>query len=55
MSVKYIGIDDAVGYECWADVNVVKWVTIAEHDELLAAGYIDLDGMVLVETEYVDE
>ena len=48
---KYIGIDDEIGRSIWADVSddVVRWVSVEEHDELLATNYIDDDGCVLVE------
>ena len=53
MADRYIGIDDREGRQVWADVasSVVQWVSVAEHDELIAIGYIDLDGLILVETE----
>ena len=49
MTTKYIGIDDETGHEIWGDVDVIRWVSVEEHDELLATGYIDSDGAVLVE------
>lgn len=52
---SYVGIDDDIGRECWAGCNVVQWVTVAEHDEMLAVGYIDLDGKILVELESSDD
>lgn len=57
MSVSYIGIDDEHGREIWADVSdqVIRWVSVAEHDSLIEAAYIDLDGKVLVELEFSDD
>ncbi len=54
---SYIGIDDEHGRQCWADVEskVIRWVDVGMHDELIAAGYIDLDGKVLVELEFSDD
>lgn len=56
MTTKYVGIDDANGRECWSDVaaDVIEWVTVAEHDELIATGFIDMDGKILVEIETED-
>ncbi len=53
---NYIGIDDLHGRECWADVahEVIEWVTVEQHDELIASGFIDLDGKVLVQLELSD-
>ncbi len=47
-SRRFYGIDDDLGHEIWGDVaHLTTWVTLAEHDALLACGIIDLDGMVI--------
>lgn len=56
MKSSYIGIDDAIGREVWADVSesVIRWVTVSEHDDLINTGFIDLDGRILLELDFSD-
>lgn len=53
MSAKYVGIDDEYGRDVWSDVDVQSWVSVQEWDQLHEVGYIDLDGLVVI--EYSDD
>lgn len=56
MDTKYVELQNDGSY-LWDDVrhSVVQSVSVQEFDDLVAAGYIDLDGRILVELDCSDD